>query len=248
MEATSAAPVSLRTAFANSINSVAVQIGEAVGIPAIIDTARKLGVQSELPPVPSLALGSGEVTLLEMTRAFAAIAANTESVEAYAVHTIRNGDQVLFMRPNSAPQPANNQAARAAIRDLLTSVVREGTGKAARINGPAAGKTGTSQNYRDAWFIGFTPDIIVGIWVGNDDNSPTKSVVGGDLPARMWNEFVSQSVAARAKSAPVQSQMMALTPSESSGVKAVHKGSVLRGVPVVQSTGVLEVQGRVIRL
>jgi 1A family penicillin-binding protein len=241
-------PVSLRTAFANSINSVAVQLADAVGIPAVIDTARKLGVQSELPAVPSLALGSGEVTLLEMTRAFAAVAANAESVEAYSVHTVRNGDQVLFTRPKSALQPANNQAARAAMRDLLASVVREGTGRAARINGPAAGKTGTSQSYRDAWFIGFTPDIIVGIWVGNDDNSPTRSVAGGDLPARMWNEFVTQSVAVRAKIARAQPQMMALTPSEASAAKAGPSGSMIRGVPVVQNTGILEVQGRVVRL
>jgi penicillin-binding protein 1A len=95
-----------------------------------------------------LALGSGEVTLIEMTRAFAAIAANAESVEPYAVRTIRNGDQVLFTRAKSELQSATNPGARAAIHDLLASVVREGTGRAARINGPAAGKTGTSQSYR----------------------------------------------------------------------------------------------------
>ena len=185
--------VTLRTAFANSINSVAVQLADAVGIQSVIDTARKLGVQSELPAVPSLALGSGEVTLLEMTRAFAAIAANAESIEPYAVRAIRKGDQALFTRPKSELQPASNQGARAAIRDVLASVVREGTGKAARINGPAAGKTGTSQSYRDAWFIGFTSGLVVGVWVGNDDNSPTRSVTGGDIPARIWNEFVTQS-------------------------------------------------------
>ena len=79
------------------------------------------------------------------------------------------------------------------------AVVREGTGRAARINGLAAGKTGTSQGYRDAWFVGFTSNMIVGVWVGNDDNGPTRNVTGGDLPARIWNEFVTQSVAARQK-------------------------------------------------
>ena len=128
-------------------------------------------MQSELPAVPSLALGSGEVTLLEMTRAFAAIAADAEYVEPYTMRSIRNGDQVLFARQKSKLQPANNQAARAAMHDVLASVVREGTARAARINGPAEGKTGTSQNYKDAWFIGFTPDLVVGVWVGNDDNS-----------------------------------------------------------------------------
>jgi penicillin-binding protein 1A len=240
--------VTLRTAFANSINSVAVQLADAIGIQSIIDTARKLGVQSELPAVPSLALGSGEVTLLEMTRAFAAIASNAESVEPYAVRTIRNGDQVLFTRPKSELRPASNPGARAAINDLLASVVREGTGRAARINGPAAGKTGTSQSYRDAWFIGFTPDIIVGVWIGNDDNSPTRSVTGGDLPARIWNEFVTQSIAAREKVARIRPQIMALTTSEAANAKPAPSAGVIRGVPIVQNTGTVQVQGRVVRL
>jgi 1A family penicillin-binding protein len=240
--------VTLRTAFAHSINSVAVQLADAVGIQSVIDTARKLGVQSELPAVPSLALGSGEVTLLEMTRAFAAIAANAESIEPYAVRAIRKGDQALFTRPKSELQPANNQGARAAIRDLLTSVVREGTGRAARINGPAAGKTGTSQSYRDAWFIGFTSGLVVGVWVGNDDNSPTRSVAGGDMPARIWNEFVTQSAAARAKVARVQPQMVSLAASAGTDGKAESGTSVVRGVPLVQNTGTLELQDRVIRL
>ena len=240
--------VTLRSAFAHSINSVAVQLADAVGIQSVIDTARKLGVQSELPVVPSLALGSGEVTLLEMTRAFAAIAANAESIEPYAVRAIRKGDQALFTRPKSELQPASNQDARAAIHDLLASVVREGTGRAARINGPAAGKTGTSQSYRDAWFIGFTSGLVVGVWVGNDDNSPTRSVAGGDLPARIWNEFVSQSAAARAKVARVQPQMVSLAVSAGTDGKPGSGTSVVRGVPLVQNTGTLELQGRVIRL
>jgi 1A family penicillin-binding protein len=240
--------VTLRTAFAHSINSVAVQLADAVGIQSVIDTARKLGVQSELPVVPSLALGSGEVTLLEMTRAFAAIAANAESIEPYAVRAIRKGDQALFTRPKSELQPANNQGARAAIRDLLASVVREGTGRAAKINGPAAGKTGTSQSYRDAWFIGFTSGLVVGVWVGNDDNSPTRSVAGGDMPARIWNEFVTQSAAARAKVARVQPQMVSLAASAGTDGKPESGTSVVRGVPLVQNTGTLELQGRVIRL
>ena len=240
--------VTLRTAFAHSINSVAVQLADAVGIQSVIDTARKLGVQSELPVVPSLALGSGEVTLLEMTRAFAAIAANAESIEPYAVRAIRKGDQALFTRPKSELQPANNQGARAAIRDLLASVVREGTGRAAKINGPAAGKTGTSQSYRDAWFIGFTSGLVVGVWVGNDDNSPTRSVTGGDMPARIWNEFVTQSAAARAKVARVQPQMVSLAASAGTDAKPESGTSIVRGVPLIQNTGTLELQGRVIRL
>jgi penicillin-binding protein 1A len=238
--------MTLRSAFAHSVNSVAVQLADAVGIQSVIDTARKLGVQSELPAVPSLALGSGEVTLLEMTRAFAAVAADAENVEPYAVRAVRNGDQVLFTRQKSQLQPASNPGARAAMHDVLASVVREGTARGARINGPAEGKTGTSQNYKDAWFIGFTPDLVVGVWVGNDDNTPTRGVTGGDLPARIWNEFVTQSAAARAKVARAQPQTIALSASEA--IKPAPNGPVIRGVPIVHNTGTLEIQGRMVRL
>jgi len=240
--------MTLRSAFAHSINSVAVQVADAVGIPPVIDTARKLGVQSELPAVPSLALGAGEVTLLEMTRAFAAIAADAESVEPYTIRTVRNGDRVLFTRQKSQLQPASNPAARAAIHDVLASVVREGTGRAARINGPVEGKTGTSQNHKDAWFIGFTNDIVVGVWVGNDDNTPTRGVTGGDLPARIWNEFVTQSAAARAKAVRAQPQIAALSATAAADAKPAASATIIRGVPVVQSTGTLEIEGRVVRL
>jgi 1A family penicillin-binding protein len=238
--------MTLRSAFAHSINSVAVQVADAIGIQAVIDTAHKLGVQSELPAVPSLALGAGEVTLLEMTRAFAAIAADAESVEPYAIRAVRNGGRVLFTRQKSQLQPAGNPAARAAIHDLLASVVREGTGRAARINGPVEGKTGTSQNHKDAWFIGFTNDIVVGVWVGNDDNTPTRGVTGGDLPARIWNEFVTQSAAARVKAVRAQARIAGL--SATADAKPAASAALIRGVPVVQSTGVLEIDGRMVRL
>jgi penicillin-binding protein 1A len=240
--------MTLRSAFAHSINSVAVQVADAIGIQAVIDTAHKLGVQSELPAVPSLALGAGEVTLLEMTRAFAAIAADAESVEPYAIRAVRNGDRVLFTRQKSQLQPAGNPAARAAIHDLLASVVREGTGRAARINGPVEGKTGTSQNHKDAWFIGFTNDIVVGVWVGNDDNTPTRGVTGGDLPARIWNEFLTQSAAARAKAVRAQARIAGLSATAAADAKPAASAAVIRGVPVVQNTGMLEIDGRVVRL
>ena len=240
--------VTLRSAFAHSINSVAVQLADAVGIQSVIDTARKLGVQSELPAVPSLALGAGEVTLLEMTRAFAAIAADAESVEPYAIRAVRNGDRVLYSRQKGRLQPASNPAARAAMHDVLASVVREGTGRAAKLNAPVEGKTGTSQSYKDAWFIGFTNDIVVGVWVGNDDNHPTRGVTGGDLPARIWHDFVAQSAAVRAKSARPQPRMTALAAADAGDAKPTASASVVRGVPVVQNTGMLEIQGRALRL
>jgi penicillin-binding protein 1A len=246
-------PVMLRTAFANSINSVAVQLANEVGIGSVIDTARKLGVQSDLPAVPSLALGSAEVTLLEMTRAFAAIAASAESVEPYSVRSINRGDQMLHTRAAATQPSPIDPAARAAIIDLLASVVREGTGKAARISGPAAGKTGTTQDYRDAWFIGFTPELVVGVWVGNDDNAPMNGVTGGSVPATIWHEFVTQAAARKAlpTTTPVRR-----APSAGAPIGAVEPGldrpppsaKAIRGIAVVLDSATLEVQGQVIRL
>src|SRR5262249_62133050 len=100
-------------------------------------------------------------------------------------HPCRARRRASFVHAAKIAAPAGDAGARAAIHDLLASVVREGTGRAARINGPVEGKTGTSQNHKDAWFIGFTNDIVVGEWVGNDDNTPTRGVTGGDNPARI---------------------------------------------------------------
>lgn len=182
-------PVTLRTAFAHSLNSVAVQLAQSVGIPTVIDTARQLGVRSDLPAVPSVALGSGAVTPLEMTRAFAAIATNTTNPDSHAVREITNGNQPVYTR--SASASADNPLIHSEMLDLLSSVIRQGTGAAARLDRPAGGKTGTSQDYHDAWFVGFTSDLVVGVWVGNDDNTPMSGVVGGSIPASIWHDFVS---------------------------------------------------------
>jgi penicillin-binding protein 1A len=190
-------PVTLRTAFARSLNSVAVQLAQSVGIQSVLDTAKGLGILSELPAVPSVALGSGSVTPLEMTRAFAAIATNTSGIDSYTVRAVTKGNQTVYARPAPVATPTDSPIIHAEMIDLLSSVVREGTGRAARLDRPAAGKTGTSENYRDAWFIGFTSDLVVGVWVGNDDNSPMDGVVGGSLPATIWHDFVSAAEALR---------------------------------------------------
>jgi penicillin-binding protein 1A len=184
--------VTLKTAFAQSLNTVSAQLVQAVGVKRVIDMAKSLGVHSDLPAVPSLALGSAEVTLIEMVRAMAAIATNTKSIEPYAIRTIRaEAAAPLYTRPETpVDRPEWN---RAAMLPLLEAVVTEGTGKAARLDRRSAGKTGTTDDYRDAWFVGFTSDIVVGIWVGNDDNSPTDRVTGGDIPAKIWHDFVTEA-------------------------------------------------------
>ena len=186
--------VSLRTAFAQSLNSVAAQLAQAVGIDKVIATAKSLGVQSDLPTVPSLALGSAEVTLIDMTRALDAIATNSKSIAPYTIRSIKSQTTapLLYTRPDTTAERSDWNWAP--MMQLLEAVVTEGTGKAARLpERRSAGKTGTTDEYRDAWFVGFTSDIVVGVWVGNDDNSPMDKVAGGEIPAKIWHDFVTEA-------------------------------------------------------
>ena len=186
-------PVSLRTAFADSINSIAVQLTEQVGRGRVIGVARSLGVQSPLTPHPSLALGASEVTVMEMAAAYAAMAADVKRVVPFGIRSIRGESRRLYEH-HAAKIPQRDAALpwhRAEMLDLLIAAVESGTGKAAKLSAPVAGKTGTTQDYRDAWFIGFTADIVVAVWLGNDDSSPTDHVTGGDLPARIWRDFIA---------------------------------------------------------
>ncbi len=185
--------VSLRDAFAQSINSVAVQLSERVGRERVIGVAHRLGIESTIKSHPSLALGASEVTLLEMTAAYAAMAADVKRVRPYGIRSIRGNGSALYrhrarhIRQSEAILPWR----RNEMLDLLIATVDSGTGRSARMSAPVAGKTGTTQDYRDAWFIGFTADVVVGVWLGNDDNSPMDRVTGGDLPARIWRDFIS---------------------------------------------------------
>jgi 1A family penicillin-binding protein len=186
-------PVSLRDAFAQSINTVAVRLSEAVGRDKVIAVARDLGVTSELTPEPSLALGSSETTLLEMTAAYGALAAGRLRLDPYGIEAIDGpGEGLGLKRPLGEAPPGGRFAwPREEMLDLLRAAVETGTGRAARqLPYPVAGKTGTSQDHRDAWFVGFTSGLVVGVWVGNDDNTPMNEVTGGKLPARIWRDFV----------------------------------------------------------
>ncbi|WP_232630514.1 PBP1A family penicillin-binding protein [Methylobacterium sp. Leaf118] len=248
----------LRSAFALSVNTIAAQLGEEVGIAAIIAEARRLGVQSELPNVPSLSLGSADVTLLEMTRAYAGVLGPGVPVEPYFLRAVRgNGPQPLYQRPAPKPGAAMDAQVQTMILDSLQAVVESGTGKAARVAGVAVGgKTGTSQDFRDGWFVGLTPEMIVGVWVGNDDNAPMNKVTGGDIPARVFHDFVERAQkvlkgkkrpapsAARAEPAPATAVAPPPAPIPSAGVAAVD----LRGVPDVVDTGTLTIRGRTVRL
>src|SRR4051794_9834743 len=246
-------PVPLRTAFAHSLNSVAVQLAEEVGIDQVIQTAKRAGIRSELPNAPSIALGTGNVTLLEMTSAFAAVASNADRIEPFTVREIRRADQKLYTRETPRLAQADDGRVHAEMLDLLEAPVREGTATAARIGIPAGGKTGTSQDYRDAWFVGFTPDLIVGVWVGNDDNTPMNNVTGGSIPTAIWRDFVSGAKRFPARPAETVSMAPSREPEFISRAPApppsvAQAAPVLSGKLKMQRDGSLEIGGQTIRL
>ena len=183
--------VTLREAVARSINTVAVQVSERVGRDKVIDAARRLGITSALKSHPSLALGASEVSLVELTAAYGVIANGGVAVWPHGITEIRErGGRVLYRRTDGAAAQVVERGAVQRVNDLLRSVVAWGSGKAASPDRPAAGKTGTSQDFRDAWFVGYTGELVTGVWMGNDDSSPMKRVTGGSLPASLWRDFM----------------------------------------------------------
>ena len=183
--------VSLAEAFARSLNSAAVRLALEVGIDEVVAAARDLGIDAPLTETPSLALGSSEVTLLDLTGAYASVRAGVAPVEPWGIAAFGTAEQphLFALGPPVKPERALGPHHEPLV-GLLKLVVDRGTGRAAALDGFAAGKTGTSQNYRDAWFVGFDEALVVGVWVGNDDGAPMDEVTGGELPALIWREFM----------------------------------------------------------
>src|SRR5262249_39801757 len=155
--------------------------------------AGALGIDTPLKPMPSLALGAFGVNLLELTGAFASVRSDRLHLKPWGIAAtgLAGDGQMQAAQPPAPTQPLG--ASQQPMIELLRGVVEHGTGRGASIDGFAAGKTGTSQDYHDAWFMGFTDSLVVGVWVGNDDNSPMKRVTGGSLPATIWKQFVTKA-------------------------------------------------------
>ncbi len=185
-------PVTLHRAFANSTNTIAVRLIEQVGPARVIAQAHKMGITSELRNDASLALGTSETSLLELTTAYAPFANGGEGVAAYGVESVTDPDgKVLWRRQGGGFGPVMSDRALAHMHQMMQAVISEGTGKAGRLDRPVAGKSGTTQDYRDAWFIGYTADYVGGVWLGNDDQrNEMKKVTGGGLPAQLWKNVM----------------------------------------------------------
>lgn len=186
--------MTFREGVARSSNSVAVALSEAVGRGKVVQAARRLGITSDLATDPSLALGVHEVSPLELTAAYAVFANGGMSVTPYAILSIQDRQGTNLYRYRPLEERVIDLSVARDMDNLLRAVVVWGTGKAARLpNGGGAGKTGTSQDNRDAWFVGYDAGLIAGVWMGNDDSRPMRKVAGGGLPTQFWRRFMIEA-------------------------------------------------------
>ncbi len=181
--------VTMVEALAKSINTVAVKIAQRVGFNNVRKIAARLGIRGDLGNHPSLALGAAEVSLLDLTGAYAVLANGGRAVWPYAIIDIRSRDgTLLYTRSGSGPGRVVAAHHASVMNAMLASVIEGGTGHRAAIDRPIAGKTGTSQNFRDGWFVGYSADLVGGVWMGNDNGSAPKKLTGGGLPAMIWRD------------------------------------------------------------
>jgi penicillin-binding protein 1A len=187
--------VTLSRALAHSLNTVSVRLTLEVGPKAVVRTAHRLGIASPLAPNASIALGTSEVSVVELVSAFAPFANGGMAIMPRVVEHVRTFDgKTLYRRDTAGLGRIVDERHVAMINAMLRQTLVTGTATKADLTGwAAAGKTGTSQDFRDAWFIGYTPHLVTGVWLGNDDNSSTKKATGGGLPVEIWSRFMKSA-------------------------------------------------------
>jgi penicillin-binding protein 1A len=191
-------PVSLREAFSRSINTISAKIGADVGFQAVASMAQRLGISTPVNTHPSMVLGTSDVRLIDMTRAFAAISQKGAAVTPFGILRVTTADgNILYQHPANESRILVPPWVAAQMTDLLQSAVLTGTGRAANIGRPAAGKTGTTSSNKDGWFIGFSSGLTTGVWMGRDDARPLPGLQGGASPARAFHDFMIKAVANR---------------------------------------------------
>ena len=195
---TNLGPVTLREAFSRSINTVSAKIGEQLGFATIADMARRFGITTTISTFPSMVLGTSDVRLIEMTRAFASVANKGVAISPYGIRKVITADgRLLYQREPGEERVLVAPWVAAEMTDLLQSAVLSGTGRAAQIGRPVAGKTGTTSSNKDGWFIGFSSGLTTGVWMGRDDARTVAGLQGGTAPARAFHDFMAVAVAKR---------------------------------------------------
>ena len=190
-----AGDIDVRSAFAYSKNTVAAQLGNEVGFGTVASMARRFGITTPISTYPSMVLGASEVRVLDMTRAFAEISAKGQSLEPYGIVKVATaGGQVLYQHQGQGGSQLVPDYVAAGITDLLQTAVNTGTGRAAQIGRPVAGKTGTTNSNKDGWFLGFSSGITTGVWMGRDDAKPVGGLYGGTAPARAFSDYMRVAV------------------------------------------------------
>ena len=189
-------PVTLTQALANSINTVAVRLVLEFTPAAVIRTAYRMGIVSQLQPNASIALGTSEVSLYELVSAYTPFANGGYADSPHVIQRIRTADgKVLYTRAPQALGRIVDAHYVAMMNQMMRETLASGTARGGSLPGwQAAGKTGTSQDYRDAWFIGYTARLVTGVWLGNDDSSPTRKATGGGLPVEIWSRFMKAAL------------------------------------------------------
>jgi len=184
--------VTLTQALALSLNTVSVRLVLEVGPKAVVATAHRLGIVSNLDPNPSIALGTSEVSVLELAGAYVPFANGGIGVIPFVIESVKDADgKAIYRRAGSGPGRVMDGAYAAMMNHMLTETLVTGTARRADLPGwEAAGKTGTSQDYRDAWFVGYTARFVTAVWLGNDDSSPTKKASGANLPVEIWSRYM----------------------------------------------------------
>ena len=189
--------VSLRTAFAYSLNTIAAKLGQEVGFNTVADMARRFGITTPVNVHPSMVLGTSEVRVIDMTRAFASVASKGVAVTPYGITRVTANGQTIYTHEVDRSHVLVAPYVAAEMTDLLQTAVNTGTGRAAQIGRPVAGKTGTTSSSKDGWFLGFSSGITTGVWMGRDDAKPIAGLHGGTAPARAWAAFMKPATANR---------------------------------------------------
>lgn len=189
-------PMTVREAFARSTNTIAVDLASRVGFDTVADTARRFGISTPMSRMPAMALGTSEVTLFDMTQAYATVASGGTEHRAFAITRVTTSDgAVLYEREGGQSRVVVAPVVAARLTDVLIATVESGTGRAAKIDRPVAGKTGTTSSSKDGWFLGFTPSLTTGVWMGRDDAKAVSSLGGGTAPARAFARFMAKALA-----------------------------------------------------